>query len=320
MSSHDRGGGCLTAIAVVASILVFAGGAILLYLIATNSSLLRPQSAPLEQEELSPKSFAEYSWEELSEISQLISSASSDEEGREVASVWGVGIGDTRTVSLTDGRQATATVVGIRADDLADGSGAAGITLMISPIALQPMNSTVTCDGGWEGSQLRSWLAGEGSDLLPQDLLDQAKAVSKTTNNVGELDDASGVTQTSDVLWAFSLSEVCGPSTLFVDEYGDDIWWRTFYVDYSLYDDVLTAEGEQYEFFEMEGVTCKSDPKDTLMLSYDGVEVAWWYRSAFPSSEVYDTSSYFYQAMSTGYPCTIADPTTEAGVVVGLCI
>ena len=132
MSSHDRGGGCLTAIAVVASILVFAGGAILLYLIATNSSLLRPQSAPLEQEELSPKSFAEYSWEELSEISQLISSASSDEEGREVASVWGVGIGDTRTVSLTDGRQATATVVGIRADDLADGSGAAGITFIAS--------------------------------------------------------------------------------------------------------------------------------------------------------------------------------------------
>ena len=322
MSSRNRGGGCLTAIAVVASILVFAGGAVLLYLIATNSSLPLPQASLEEQgeAELGPKSFEEYSWEELSEISKLISAAASDEEGREVASVWGVGVGDTRSVALKDGRQATATVVGIRADALADGSGKAGITLMISPISVQTMNSTGTCDGGWEGSQLRSWLTSEGSALLPDDLLDCARAVSKTTNNVGELSDSNGVTQTSDVLWAFSLSEVCGPITIFVDEYGDDIWWRTDYIDYSLYDDVLSAEGEQYEFFKNEGVTCSSDPNDTLLLSYDNAAVAWWYRSAFPSSQAYGESSYFYQAMSTGYPCTIAEPNTEAGVVVGVCL
>lgn len=51
MSSRNRGGGCLTAIAVVASILVFAGGAVLLYLIATNSSLPLPQASLEEQQE-----------------------------------------------------------------------------------------------------------------------------------------------------------------------------------------------------------------------------------------------------------------------------
>lgn len=323
MASRDGGGGCLTTVAVVASILVFVGGAVLLFLIATDSPVFRPEQTPTKEhpeEELGPKSFEDYSWEELSEISDLIAAAGSDEEGREVAALWGVGVGDTRALTLTDGRKVSATVVGLRADTLADGSGKAGITLMISPIALRPMNSSMTCEGGWEASELRSWLSAEARSLLPAELLDSAKAVLKTTNNVGGLDDATKVTQTTDVLWAFSLSEVCGPITLFVDEYGEEVWWRTYYIDYSLYDAVLSAEGAQYEYFQNRDITCNTDSEGTLSLAYDGAAVAWWYRSAYPTSGYYGEGSYFYQAMSTGYPCTIAEPASEAGVVVGVCL
>lgn len=323
MSSNNRGGGCLTAIAVFASLVVFVGGAVLLYLIMSDSPLLRPQQSVVEEqpeEDSRPKSFEEYSWEELSDISRLISAASSDEEGREVASLWGIGIGDMRSVSLTDGRTASATVVGIRADELADGTGKAGLTLLISPISLHKMNSEATCEGGWEGSELRAWLSDQGAALLPDELVERARAVTKTTNNVGLLGDASGVSQTVDTLWAFSLAEVCGDITLFTDEYGDEIRSKTYYLDYTAYDAVLSAEGEQYEYFEERGVTCSSDPNNALSLEYGGAGASWWYRTAFPMSGLDYESSYFYQVMSSGYPCTIANPDSEAGVVVGLCL
>ena len=118
----------------------------------------------------------------------------------------------------------------------------------------------------------------------------------------------------------YLLAEVCGDITLFTDEYGDEIRSKTYYLDYTAYDAVLSAEGEQYEYFEERGVTCSSDPNNALSLEYGGADASWWYRTAFPMSGLDYESSYFYQVMSSGYPCTIAIPDSEAGVVVGLCL
>lgn len=321
MGRSEGRDGCLTALVVIAVLIVVAFGGGIAYLVVSDAPVLGELPGgrePCVEEE--PRSFADYDWDELSEVAHLISAAQSDDEGVAVAAEHGIHVGDARTVSLTDGNEATMTVVGIRADALADGSGPAGLTLMLSPVAMRPMNSEVTCEGGWEQSDLRLWLAQEGSSLLPADLLAVVRPVTKTTNNAGLLEDPAGVTQTSDSLWAFSLSEVCGEVTLFADEYGDELRSRTYYLDYTVFDQVLSAEGEQYEYFADRGVTCSSSTGDVLALGYEGRAVSWWYRSAYPVSGLDYESSYFYQAMSSGYPCTIANPNEDAGVVVGLCL
>lgn len=313
-----RGGGCLTALAVVLSVAVLAVGAGLLYLVVTGGvpgGQAEQRAAGLER-----KSFSEYDWDELAQVAQMIAEAPSDEEGRTVADEWGVHVGDARPLALNDGTQAQLVVVGIRHDQRSDGSGVAGLTLMTSPIAKRPVNSTDTNTGGWEASELRAWLASDGAALLPEDLVSHVAEVTKRTNNVGVTSDVASVTETADRLWAFSLTEVCGPVDLFATEYGDEVRARTYYQDYTLYDKVLSQEGEQYEYFAQAGVTDHADPSGTLVQPLGGSATSWWYRSAYPYTFGVGDEYFFYQVMDSGYPSTVGYASQAAGVVVGLCL
>ena len=321
--SRSKDGG-LTVVALVLSLAVCALGATALWLVLTGGEATAPEVTETTQTQvegaLEPRSFDEYSWEELAEVARLIAAAPTDDEGRAVAESYGVAVGDTRALPLDDGRAAALTVVGIRADRRADGTGVAGLTLMSSPISLRPVNDALTNAGGWEACSLRAWLAGEGRSLLPEGLASSLLAVSKSTNNAGVTTDAAAVTQTADELWLFSASEVCGAPGWFVAEYGEEPNPYTGYVDFSVYDALLAAEGAQYEYFALAGVSGSSDPAGVLSLSYGGTEVAWWYRTAYPYSYTGQDASYFYQVMASGYPCVTALATDEAGVVVGMCL
>lgn len=313
-----NGGGALTAVALVLSILLVAVGAAALYLVA-NTQPGDPSDQPAVEEALEPKSFSEYSWSELSRVAKIIADSPVDESAG-VAAEWGIEVGDTRPLPLTDGRQASLTVIGICHDDRSDGQGRAGLTLMTSAISLQPMNASDTVDGGWEGSDLRDWLASDGLSLLPDDLAAEVVSVHKNTNNVGKTDDDSSVTQTDETLWLFSLREICGEVTLFVDEYGEQIRGRTDYIDYGTYDELLNLEGEQYAYFSEAGVTCASAASGVLEQTYGGSPTAWWYRSPYPYAFIGESGSFFYQAMESGYPSTLGYASSTAGVVVGLCL
>ena len=318
MNRRRRGGGALSALLVVLSLCVFAGGVLALRFVLTEPAASGMNaSAPAS---LTPKEFAEYDWEELAEVAALIADAPSDEEGVELASDWGIEVGDTRALPLEDGRQATLTVVGIRCDERSDGSGAAGITLMASPISLEPMRDSVSNVGGWEVSALRDWLSTEGLALLPEGLSEGVVSVRKRTNNAGATSDVDSVTSTDDVLWPFSVSEVCGTVDLFAAEYGNEVRSRTGYIDYTAYDAVLNAEGAQYPHFAERGVTCHGDPQGTLELAYSGTPCGWWYRSAYPLSFGKGDDYFFYQVMESGYSVTLGSPDQAAGVVVGLCL
>lgn len=314
-----RGGGCLTAAAVALSLVVLALAAGLVCLVLTNGAPTAEVGAPLE-EELVPKAFDEYAWGELSEVAAMISSAPSDEEGRAIAEKYGVSVGSVRPLALDDGRTCSLTVVGIRADERADGSGVSGLTLMASPISVRAMNEEETNAGGWESSDLRSWLAAEGMGLLPDELAEAIVPVRKLTNNVGVTSDAASVTETDDSLWLFSASEVCGTVTWFTDEYGVEPNAHTGYVDFAPYDALLNLEGEQYEYFSAAGVSASSDPQGALRLTYGGSETSWWYRTAYPFTYVGGDECYFYQVMASGYPSTTGLATSASGVTVGFCL
>lgn len=313
-----RGGGCLTAVAIALGVVLVAFGAGLVWLVSTGGT---PEASVAERDEgLVPRAFQDYTWDELSQVAGLVASAGSDEEAAEVAATYNVSVGATRSFELDDGTVVSLTVVGLRHDERSDGQGLAGLTLMTSPIALRPMNSTGTSDGGWEASELRAWLASDGMGLLPDELAASIVPVSKLTNNTGVTSDAAAVTTTSDSLWLFSAAEVCGPVGWFESEYGAEPNAYTGYIDFAPYDALLSAEGSQYAYFAEAGVTDSSDPTHALQLAYAGKDVAWWYRSAYPFSYTGDDATYFYQVMSTGFPGTTGLSSDAAGVVAGFCL
>lgn len=271
---------------------------------------------------LEPKDFTDYSWDELSQISTKISAAATDDDGLAIAQEYkladaaGAPVNETREVVLDDNTLAYARIVGFRHDQRADGSGVAGMTLMVSMLSEQPMETSNTSQGGWESSSLRAWLAGDGMALLPDDLASHIVSVSKASNNVGVTSDLASVTQTADGLWAFSAVEVCGNITWFEDEFATEISYTAGL------DTVLNAEGAQYPYFSAAGVTEETGGQSgALALTYRGSSRPWWYRSAYPLNYA-DTSSssYFFRASETGFPSSVGQANATAGVVAGLCI
>lgn len=271
---------------------------------------------------LEPKDFTDYSWDELSQISTKIAAAATDDDGLAIAQEYkladaaGAPVNETREVVLDDNTLAYVRIVGFRHDQRADGSGVAGMTLMVSMLSEQPMETSNTSQGGWESSSLRAWLAGDGMALLPDDLASHIVSVSKASNNVGVTSDLASVTQTADGLWAFSAVEVCGNITWFEDEFATEISYTAGL------DTVLNAEGAQYPYFSAAGVTEETGGQSgALALTYRGSSRPWWYRSAYPLNYA-DTSSssYFFRASETGFPSSVGQANATAGVVAGLCI
>ena len=316
-----RGGGCLTALALVLSIAAVALGGALVVLVASGG-VAPTDEAPGVAAPVGASSFEEYSWQELSDIAALIAAAPSDEEGRAVASEHGIEVGDARTLTLDDATVVELRVVGIRADRRADGEGLAGLTLMTSPVALRPFSDDENA-GGWETSELRSWLQGEGASLLPDELASRVVPVIKVTDNAavryGSPDVEAALTETVDALWAPSVSEVCGEVDWFAREYGTTPNANSEYVDFAPYDRSLSSQGGQYEYFSAAGVD-GSEASAALAMSCDGAACNWWYRTSYP----YDLEGWeqrvVYQVMSSGYPSMTSGPGEQAGVVVGLCL
>lgn len=325
MAAHGRRGekgrGTLGLVAAVlffaASVGVFlvASGVIALPGASSQDSGAAPE--PSSEPTLEVKTAGEYDWDELSQISALVSAAPDDASGLEVARTYGLvdedGVPVTADIEvpLADGTLAHAQLVGIRHDVHEDGA-VVGLTFMLSVTADQPMCASDSTSGGWEASALRAWLGSEGRALLPEELSSCVIGARKLTNNVGVTDDVASVGQTTDDLWCFSATEVCGPVSWFADEYGPTM---------GTYDAVLNAEGTQYAFFASHGVTGSSDPEGVLALTYRDEAWPWWYRSAYPYVfQGRGDSGSFFQVTATGFPSSVGLASSASGVVLGFCL
>ena len=139
----------------------------------------------------------------------------------------------TWSLKLTNSKTMNYQIIGINHDDLADDSGKAGLTFLLSypwPIRAR-MNATDTNAGGWEKSKLRASMnSGEIWNLMPTGLQGKVKAVTKLTNNVGGKNIAHecvDATETTDSLFLLSDSGIFGGKTTGVNH----------------------GEGSQYEYF-----------------------------------------------------------------------
>lgn len=94
------------------------------------------------------------------------------------------------SVKLTNGVTMTYYIIGINHDDLADGSGKAGLTFWTNTNVLgskgAQLNSSNSTIGGWEKSELRQKMnSGEIWNLMPDDFKSAIKEVKKETDNTG---------------------------------------------------------------------------------------------------------------------------------------
>ena len=159
------------------------------------------------------------------------------------------------SVKLTDGKTLEYRIIGINHDDLADGSGKAGLTFEATNSALgyQKMNATNTNAGGWEKSELRGRLnTGDLWSLLPSELQSKVKAVTKMTDNQGG-GKAGTPTATTDKVFLLSATEVWGD---------------------------MQSDGTQYEYYKSKGVTTSN---------YSGASSSntHWTRSVRPNDSAY---------------------------------
>lgn len=121
-------------------------------------------------------------------------------------------VGTKFSMKLTDGKMLTYRIIGINHDDLADGSGKAGLTFLTTSTSISSrMTATDTNAGGWEASELRRKMnSGEIWKLMPTGFQSKVKTVTKLTNNAGggSANKNAAVTATSDKLFLLSYSEI----------------------------------------------------------------------------------------------------------------
>ena len=179
------------------------------------------------------------------------------------------------SMKLTNGKTMTYRIIGINHDELADGSGKAGLTFLTTSPGIQSrMNATATNAGGWEKSELRQKMnSGEIWKLMPSDLQSKVKAVTKLTNNVNGTDKNAAVTATSDKLFLLSYSEIVPTS-----------YWASSYP-------WTSSEGTQYEAFKGKVTNNYSGNESLKIGNY------WWERSVDPNS-----SYNFLNVSSNGDP------------------
>ena len=139
------------------------------------------------------------------------------------------------SVKLTNGNTLEYRIVGINHDDLADGTGKAGLTFEATNTAFgfQKMNATDTNVGGWEKSELRGRLnSGDLWSLLPAELQSNVKSVTKMTDN-----DNKGYggtpSPTTDKVFILSATEVWG----------------------EIRGDWPSSDGTQYEYYKSKSVS-----------------------------------------------------------------
>ena len=158
------------------------------------------------------------------------------------------------SVTLNNGQTLVYRIVGINHDDLADGSGKAGLTFEATNNALgaQRMNATDTNAGGWEKSELRGRLnTGDLWSLLPAEIQSNVKAVTKMTDNKGG-PGAGTASATTDKVFPLSSTEVWGD---------------------------LDSDGTQYEYYQSKGVSTSSYSGATSSTYH-------WTRSVYPSDSI----------------------------------
>lgn len=174
-------------------------------------------------------------------------------------------------------------ILGFNHDDKSDGTGKAGITVGLKEImtTTKAMNSSGSNVGGWEASEMRTYLQNDILPTLPSDLQSVIKTVNKVSDGGYE---NQTLKTTQDKLFLFSPEEVGFNLT-------------SYYVQ---------GQGTKYDYF--------TDNTSRTKKYLDNNSGGWWLRSAITSN-----ANYFYIVYSDGIDNFYSAYRTS-GVVFGFSI
>ena len=128
-------------------------------------------------------------------------------------------VGDTKKIDLGTEGEIIMQVVGIDVDDLADNSGKAPITWISKQLLktyhrMNPSYSSGTEGtgtlGGWEKTEMRSWLKNTVKPLIPETVRTAIKPVKKYTRIYNVSETSVNNVLTTDDVWIPSRQEVFG--------------------------------------------------------------------------------------------------------------
>lgn len=264
-------------------------------------------AAATDAADATPSALESSSWQELADIAAEVAAAPDDAAALEVARAYGLVTEDgridasqTKTLTLDDGTQARVRLVGLRADERADGTGVAGLTFAFdTPLTSRGVNDKAETAGGWAESDLRAWLAADGLGLLPDDLAELVVPVVKRT----VCEPGGDVTETADALWLFSESELGGEAYL-VDSYGASAGG-------------VLDEGATYQLFA-QGLADAADFEPAFVRSSasTGAWACWWERTLDP-----DAGSFLFRSYNGVHTVAIGySANFDLGVCPGFCL
>ena len=184
------------------------------------------------------KTLDEYTWEEIDYISS-----------NGLASEYGFQVGDEKNIILSTNEALTLAIMDFDHDDLADGTGKAGITFGLKNLmaSTRQMNSSNTNSGGFTGSAMYTWLQGDLLNSLPADLQTVLKNVNKKTSAGNQ---SSTINTNAMKVFLFAEIEIFGAVTHSAE-----------------------GEGEQYSYFATDANRIKS------LSNGSGSLQSWWTRS-----------------------------------------
>ena len=224
-------------------------------------------------------SLDDYTWDQLQEISLKIKAAETRNEACEIAKRYHLLDADghipypcTKRVKLTNGLEVGAQLVGIRHDELLDGTGKAGLTFMFDAGIAERDAAAEPSSAGWADCELREWLDGDGLKLLPNELRALIKSVKKISNNVGAARSASCLSELPATLWLPAMVELCGTQPP-----------ESFTENFHYLADIYNGEGKEYQLFR----ELKVSPYTTnemLVRQWKGKDACWWERTASPDT------------------------------------
>lgn len=264
-------------------------------------------------------SLDDYTWDQLQEISLKIKAAETRSEAREIAKRYHL-LDDnghipypcTKRVTLTNGLQVGAQLVGIRHDELLDGTGKAGLTFMFDAGIAERNAAAEPPSAGWADCELREWLNGDGLKLLPNELRALIKGVKKVSNNVGAANSASCLSELPATLWLPAMVELCGTQPP-----------DSFTEDYHYLADIYNGEGKEYQLFRELKVSPYST-NETMVRQWKGKDTCWWERTVSPDSSETEGTLYLNRVGHDGDVFTYATPADKPNkltcVIPGFCI
>ena len=194
------------------------------------------------------------------------------------------------SMKLTNGETMEYKIIGINHDDLADGSGKAGLTFLTTSTHIwERMNvEGVSNVKGWQESKMRLEMnSGKIWNLLPVELQTKIKPATKLTNNSDGYNGNAAITATTDKLFLLSNSEIVPTSA----------WDRG--------QPWISSEGAQYEAFKGKGNACLQ------------IGDRWWERSVRPTD--FSGHGFFSYVSEEGWANTTLHGWNGAAICPAFC-